>query len=62
MIASRKDMLQTFLVRFARHPILSNEYVSHRFFDGEVSWVSAAVTRLHDILLTVAPLSRRQKC
>lgn len=32
-------MLQTFLNRVARHPILSNEHVFHRFLDGEVSWV-----------------------
>ena len=39
MIAKRKRMLQTFLNRIARHPILSNEHVFHRFLDGEVSWV-----------------------
>ena len=41
MIARRKRMLQTFLNRIARHPILSNEHVFHRFLDGEVSWVSS---------------------
>ena len=40
MIARRKRMLQTFLNRIARHPILSNEHVFHRFLDREVSWVS----------------------
>ena len=39
MIARRKRMLQTFLNRVARHPILANEHVFHRFLDGEVSWV-----------------------
>jgi len=39
LIARRKRMLQTFLNRIARHPILSNERVFHRFLDGEVSWV-----------------------
>ena len=39
MIARRRRMLQTFLNRIARHPILSNERVFHRFLDGEVSWV-----------------------
>lgn len=39
MIARRKRMLQTFLNRIARHPILSNEHIFHRFLDGEVSWV-----------------------
>ncbi|KDQ61603.1 hypothetical protein JAAARDRAFT_31064 [Jaapia argillacea MUCL 33604] len=38
MIARRKRMLQTFLNRIGRHPILSNEHVFHRFLDGEVSW------------------------
>lgn len=38
MIARRKRMLQTFLNRIAKHPILSNEHVFHRFLDGEVSW------------------------
>lgn len=38
MIARRKRMLQTFLNRIARHPILSNEHVFHRFLQGEVSW------------------------
>ncbi|KAF5355324.1 hypothetical protein D9758_006030 [Tetrapyrgos nigripes] len=38
MISRRKRMLQTFLNRLARHPILSNEHVFHRFLDGEVSW------------------------
>lgn len=42
MISRRKRMLQTFLNRIARHPILSNERVFHRFLDGEVSWVSFA--------------------
>ncbi|KAN0088577.1 hypothetical protein V8E55_005634 [Tylopilus felleus] len=38
MIARRKRMLQTFLNRLARHPILSNEHIFHRFLEGEVSW------------------------
>ncbi|KAH7914639.1 hypothetical protein BJ138DRAFT_1143565 [Hygrophoropsis aurantiaca] len=38
MIARRKRMLQTFLNRIGRHPILSNEHIFHRFLDGEVSW------------------------
>ncbi|KAF5338617.1 hypothetical protein D9611_012815 [Ephemerocybe angulata] len=38
LISRRKRMLQTFLNRLARHPILSNEHVFHRFLDGEVSW------------------------
>ncbi|KAK7031375.1 sorting nexin-41 [Favolaschia claudopus] len=38
LIARRKRMLQTFLNRIGRHPILSNDHVFHRFLDGEVSW------------------------
>ncbi|KAJ7149532.1 hypothetical protein C8R43DRAFT_1096921 [Mycena crocata] len=38
LISRRKRMLQTFLNRVARHPILSNDHVFHRFLDGEVSW------------------------
>lgn len=45
MIARRKRMLQTFLNRIARHPILTNERVFHRFLDGEVSWVSLGTLR-----------------
>ncbi len=51
MIARRRRMLQTFLNRLARHPILSNEHVFHRFLDGEVSWVrfsSIAINSLAD--------------
>ena len=39
MISQRKRMLQAFLNRIAKHPILSNEHVFHRFLDGEASWV-----------------------
>jgi hypothetical protein len=45
LIARRKRMLQTFLNRIARHPILSNEHVFHRFLDGEVSWVRVQPSR-----------------
>jgi len=44
MIARRKRMLQAFLNRLARHPILSKEHSFHRFLDGEVSWVRLAAT------------------
>lgn len=33
-------MLQVFLNRIARHPILSNEHVFHRFLERDVNWVS----------------------
>ncbi|TFY53623.1 hypothetical protein EVJ58_g9350 [Rhodofomes roseus] len=51
MIARRKRMLQTFLNRVARHPILSNEHVFHRFLDGEVSWSEV----LHSPPLSLLP-------
>ncbi|KAG6335803.1 hypothetical protein ID866_3281 [Astraeus odoratus] len=51
MIARRKRMLQTFLNRIARHPILSNEHVFHRFLDGEVSWTEV----LHSPPLSLVP-------
>jgi sorting nexin-41/42 len=41
MIARRKRMLQMFLNRIARHPILSHEQVFHKFLDGDSSWVVA---------------------
>jgi len=51
LIARRKRMLQTFLNRLARHPILSHEHVFHRFLDGEVSWVRSAHTQcLEDVV------------
>lgn len=55
LISRRKRMLQTFLNRIARHPILSNEHVFHRFLDGEVSWVRLIINSftcydIHDII------------
>ncbi|PVG03144.1 hypothetical protein CPB86DRAFT_749228 [Serendipita vermifera] len=44
MISRRKRMLQAFLNRIARHPILSNEHVFHRFLDGEVSWSEVLIS------------------
>ncbi|KAF9511391.1 hypothetical protein BS47DRAFT_1377211 [Hydnum rufescens UP504] len=38
MISRRKRMLQVFLNRLARHPILSTEYIFHRFLSADVSW------------------------
>lgn len=37
-------MLQVFLNRVAKHPILSTEYVFHRFLASEVSWVRIPLT------------------
>lgn len=50
MIARRKRMLQTFLNRIGRHPILSNEHVFHRFLDGEVSWVRQLTPRYGELV------------
>jgi len=50
MISRRKRMLQAFLNRIARHPILSNEHVFHRFLDSDVSWVCIqlrSITHIH---------------
>ncbi|CEL61885.1 Sorting nexin-41 OS=Cryptococcus neoformans var, neoformans serotype D (strain JEC21 / ATCC MYA-565) GN=SNX41 PE=3 SV=1 [Rhizoctonia solani AG-1 IB] len=38
LIARRRRMLQLFLNRVARHPILSNDHVFHRFLERDVSW------------------------
>ncbi|KAG8692055.1 Sorting nexin, cytoplasm-to-vacuole targeting pathway/endosomal sorting [Ceratobasidium sp. 423] len=38
LIARRRRMLQVFLNRIARHPILSNDHVFHRFLERDVSW------------------------
>ena len=43
VIARRMRMLEDFLRRVARHPILSGEHVFHRFLDNEVSWVRLLV-------------------
>ncbi|KAG8901538.1 Sorting nexin, cytoplasm-to-vacuole targeting pathway/endosomal sorting [Tulasnella sp. 403] len=44
MIKRRQRMLQVFLNRIARHPILSNEHVFHRFIDRDVSWSEVLAT------------------
>ncbi|CAE6454433.1 unnamed protein product [Rhizoctonia solani] len=38
LIARRRRMLQVFLNRIARHPILSNDHVFHRFLERDISW------------------------
>ena len=40
MIARRKRLLEDFLRRLVRHPILGGEHVLHRFLEEGVSWVS----------------------
>jgi hypothetical protein len=40
-IARRKRLLEDFLQRLVRHPILGGEHVLHRFLEDGVSWVSA---------------------
>lgn len=61
MIARRKRMLQTFLNRIARHPILSNEHVFHRFLDGEVSWVGLHSSTFHECTTLTRCLSSRRQ-
>ena len=38
-VSQRKRMLQVLLNCIANRPILSNQRVFHRLFDGEASWV-----------------------
>ncbi|KAH7335345.1 hypothetical protein B0J17DRAFT_669755 [Rhizoctonia solani] len=38
LIARRRRMLQVFLNRIARHPILSYDHVFHRFLERDTSW------------------------
>ena len=42
VIARRKRLLEDFLRRLVRHPILGGEHVLHRFLEDGVSWVSLA--------------------
>ncbi|KAG5458948.1 MAG: hypothetical protein BJ554DRAFT_736, partial [Olpidium bornovanus] len=37
-VEKRKRMLQSFLNRLVRHPILSTEHVFHRFLDPDTQW------------------------
>ncbi|KAI8641547.1 hypothetical protein BD408DRAFT_433209 [Parasitella parasitica] len=37
-IEKRKRMLQRFLQRLAKHPILMKEHIFHRFLDGDTTW------------------------
>jgi hypothetical protein len=39
MVEKRKRMLQTFLNRVAKHPVLGRDHVFHRFLESGVSWV-----------------------
>jgi len=59
LIARRKRMLQTFLNRIARHPIISNEHVFHRFLQGEVSWVCTHILKRYAGQLSSCPHRRR---
>lgn len=40
VIARRKRLLEDFLRRVVRHPILGGEHILHRFLEEGVSWVS----------------------
>ncbi|KAJ1969116.1 Sorting nexin, cytoplasm-to-vacuole targeting pathway/endosomal sorting [Dispira parvispora] len=50
-IARRKRMLQTFLNRLVRHPILASEHILHRFLEPGVAWSEV----LHSPSLTNLP-------
>lgn len=43
IIARRKRLLEDFLKRLIRHPILGGEHVLHRFLEEDVSWVSSVL-------------------
>lgn len=43
-IARRKRLLEDFLRRVVRHPILGGDHVFHRFLEDGVSWVSTMLS------------------
>lgn len=45
MVEKRKRMLQTFLNRVAKHPILGHDHVFHRFLEAGTAWVGCAVLK-----------------
>ncbi|CAO3643279.1 unnamed protein product [Cunninghamella blakesleeana] len=51
MIEKRKRMLQTFLNRVAKHPVLGRDHVFHRFLENGVPWSDV----LHSPPLSVLP-------
>lgn len=58
-IEKRKRMLQSFLNRLARHPILSSDHVFHRFLEPDTQWSevlhSAPLIHLPKNPLTASP-------
>lgn len=42
-IARRKRLLEDFLRRLVRHPILGGDHVLHRFLEDGVSWVCLSI-------------------
>lgn len=46
MVEKRKRMLQSFLVRVAKHPTLGRDHVFHQFLEDGVVWVSMEITCL----------------
>ncbi|KAI8328976.1 hypothetical protein BC941DRAFT_385112 [Chlamydoabsidia padenii] len=55
-VEKRKRMLQTFLNRVAKHPILGRDHVFHRFLESGVSWSDV----LHSPPLSVLPKNQLQ--
>ncbi|CAO3597790.1 unnamed protein product [Absidia cylindrospora] len=51
MVEKRKRMLQTFLNRVAKHPVLGHDHVFHRFLESGVPWSDV----LHSPPLSVLP-------
>ena len=55
IIEQRKRMLQTFLNRLVRHPILGREHIIHRFLETGESWASIHFPN-QQLLTTIALL------
>ncbi|KAI8341082.1 hypothetical protein BC941DRAFT_346665 [Chlamydoabsidia padenii] len=57
MVEKRKRMLQTFLNRVAKHPVLGHDHVFHRFLESGVPWSDV----LHSPPLSVLPRNPLQR-
>ncbi|ORX47512.1 hypothetical protein DM01DRAFT_1327116 [Hesseltinella vesiculosa] len=56
MVEKRKRMLQTFLNRVAKHPVLNHDHVFHRFLESGVPWSDV----LHSPPLSIMPKNTMQ--
>lgn len=53
MVEKRKRMLQSFLVRVAKHPTLGRDHVFHQFLEDGVVWVTIITMCLSSLPLTI---------